>query len=138
MIMKLNYIVILLLLAIMSPVRAQIAAGDSVIYQNTRYEVFAEAGAKILPNDENFALRVQSINTYVKSSNGILITSWMRKGFVHRNEVKESDEDCLLQATLQEVEIAPKTTGLVIWRIADPLPLVNIPIDAVEKIPFNE
>ena len=130
-----TYIILLLLLTAAAS-DAEIAAGDSVLYEGERYRVYAESGAKILTDDANFALRVQSAVVHV--SMGRRLISWMREGFVHRNKVEESDEDCLLQATFAGVEQAPETTGLVIWRIADPLPLVNIPIDEIEKIPPNE
>ena len=128
-------LIILLTVLSTTVVEAEIAKGDSVLYEGGRYKVFAESEAKILSDDSNFALRVQSVTVHV--SIGRKLISWMREGFVHRNKVEESDKDCLLQATFAEMEQAPETTGLVIWRIADPLPLVNIPIDAVEKIPSN-
>ena len=127
----------LLLLTYSMPVKAQVAEGDSVVYQDIRYKVFADVGAKVLPDDADFALRVQSEAIHVSIGRGLI--SWMREGFVHRNEVKATDEDCLLQATFEGVEQAPETTGLVIWRAADNLlPLINIPVDEVEKIPPNE
>ena len=131
-----NSLTIFSLLLFISVADAQIAVGDSVLYNEGRYKVFADIGSKILPNDADFALRVQSAVVHV--SIGRELISWMREGFVHRNKVEESDEDCLLQATFAGVEQAPETTGLVIWRIADTLPLVNISVDEVEKIPSND
>ena len=132
-----NCLTILLLLIYAVPSKAQVAEGDSVVYQDIRYKVFAEVGAPALHDDADFVLRVQSAAVHVSIGRGLI--SWMREGFVHRNKVEEDDEDCLLQATFDGVEQAPETTGLVIWREGDNLlPLVNIPVDEVEKIPPNE
>ena len=133
--MKLLYAITLLAVYVASAT-AQVAEGDSVLYKEGRYKVFAGIGAKILPDDADFALRVQAVGVHV--SIGRSLISWMGEGYIHRNKVEEDDEDCLLQATFAGVEQAPETTGLVIWRVTDPLPLVNIPVDEVEKIPSND
>ena len=123
----------LLLLLCATPLLAQeIAVGDSVAYNGNRYEVRFVAGEPTFADDADFVKRLQPVAVHTDLRRKRV--SWMEPSFVHQDSVKADNPLLRLQKTFAEIAAATKTTGLVLYRDEDDVPVVNVPLAEVTKI----
>ena len=114
-----------------------IAEGDSVEYNSNRYRVVFVAGAAIFQDDADFEKRKYNPNKVHVDIKHRRV-SWMDPSCTYVDSVAADHPLLRLQKTFVEIDAASKTTGLVIYRNGDPVPLVDIPVGDVTKIEPEE
>lgn len=114
----------------------EIAVNDSVQHNGNRYEVRFVAGAPTFADDADFVKRLQPVAVHTDLRRKI--RSWLEPSFVHQDSVRADNPLLRLQKTFAEIDAAPKTTGLVLYRDADAAPVVDVPVGDVTKIESDD
>lgn len=131
--MRLFIAAALLLSVFSAKAQTEIAVGDSVQYNGSRYKVIFAVGAPTFSDDANFIKRKYN-PLYVHTDIMRKRISWMEPSFVHQDSVRVDNPLLRLQKTFAQIDAAPKTTGLVLYRDEDAAPVVDVPVDDVAKI----